>query len=1171
MKTVNIFVALDKSSPTKIPLGRQGENKATKIVFDCNVYAESFGAGTAYLFHQRAPDTCPYPVAIEQDGNTIKWEVSASDTEFAGQGQCELFWYVDDIIAKTQVWSTTVTEALTGTESEEVPEAAQGWVSKVLQAIADIGKVNDEVVKAAVAAYIAENGLPDTGGVGFTSWSYDTDTGYIHLYNEDGEEAIEPLYAPGLGFADLTEDELQQVNTILTRASNYAAQAGQAKEVASASAENATKSAQDAATSAERATQSASAAATSETNASQSASSAAADADLAKQYNDSALKAAGEAAQSLSGAQDAAETAQEAAQEAIAARDGFKVDTTLSQSGQAADAKAVGDALSSLSEDIANLTGGMDLSKLVMTVSAVEGGNRLTLSDGTSEKSVTIPAVAATAEDIEAAVNAYLSENPVIVSTENEPTYADLPKVFITGDITGMSKNDAKDVELDYFSKTDQFHAYINMKWQGTSSINFDKKNFTIKLYSDEAQSTKLKKDFYGWGEQYKFCLKANFVDITHSRNIVSARLWSQIVASRADADKAVFMSAAPNFGAIDGFPFKMYINGKYEGLYTWNIPKDAWMFGMDDSDPNNCVLCAEQNNNGNNSLALGCEFRAACNLDGGDWSVEVPDATTDAVKTGFNALVNFIMTATDEEFIANLGNYANVQSLIDYFCFMIVINGNDSAAKNMLMVTENGGGLWYASMYDMDSTWGQDQQQQDSATSVYPTDFHETNSLLWERMIACFADKIKERYFSLRADILSTANIFYQFEHFSDQISTELYKKDQTVYTLPGTAWNSIDYIESWVVSRLAYTDSYMETLGEETTYYTVSNNLTNAASSNSAATVAEGESYSATITANSGYTLTNITVSMGGVDVTAEAVSGNQINIAAVTGNLVISASTAAQNAVTLNLTGSNFSAYSSDANGATGAELSNGQSLNVATYLYIKLVPNTGYVMSSATCTGGTVNKITDKTSYYFVEVGALTSGTDVAIAVETVEDTFDDDGDMYSLASTITSDGTNGTGVNTGVLTNSGAPDVTLIVDFQLAAAAAYGKVLLSSASNDTDGINLAYGNNYLSLKMQYGYDILTIPVSDLARHKIGIVFDRTNAIVRIYADGELVRTVNNAGEINWLGDNENPLCLLGHYHASTGTASCVNGSIYHCDVYSRVLSTAEVIGKMNSWG
>lgn len=141
MKTINISVALEKSFPTKIQIGRQGENWATKVIFDCSVYAESFGAGTAYLFHQRAPDTCPYPVAIEQDGNTITWDVSASDTEFAGQGQCELRWHVDEVIAKTQVWSTTVTEALAGTESEEVPEAAQSWVNQVLAAISEVGKV----------------------------------------------------------------------------------------------------------------------------------------------------------------------------------------------------------------------------------------------------------------------------------------------------------------------------------------------------------------------------------------------------------------------------------------------------------------------------------------------------------------------------------------------------------------------------------------------------------------------------------------------------------------------------------------------------------------------------------------------------------------------------------------------------------------------------------------------------------------------------------------------------------------------------------------------------------------------------------------------------------------------------------------------------------------------
>lgn len=70
---------------------------------------------------------------------------------------------------------------------------------------------------------------------------------------------------------------------------------------------------------------------------------------------------------------------------------------------------------------------------------------------------------------------------------------------------------------------------------------------------------------------------------------------------------------------------------------------------------------------------------------------------------------------------------------------------------------------------------------------------------------------------------------------------------------------------------------------------YCTVTNNLTNCTSSNSAKQVVEGESYSATITANSGYELKSVTVTMDGSPVT---VSGGTISIANVTGNIVITA---------------------------------------------------------------------------------------------------------------------------------------------------------------------------------------------------------------------------------------------------------------------------------------
>lgn len=73
---------------------------------------------------------------------------------------------------------------------------------------------------------------------------------------------------------------------------------------------------------------------------------------------------------------------------------------------------------------------------------------------------------------------------------------------------------------------------------------------------------------------------------------------------------------------------------------------------------------------------------------------------------------------------------------------------------------------------------------------------------------------------------------------------------------------------------------------------YYSVTNNLTNCTNSNSDTRVIAGQAYTATITANSGYELKSVTVTMGGADISSTAVSGGKITISNVTGNIVITA---------------------------------------------------------------------------------------------------------------------------------------------------------------------------------------------------------------------------------------------------------------------------------------
>lgn len=78
----------------------------------------------------------------------------------------------------------------------------------------------------------------------------------------------------------------------------------------------------------------------------------------------------------------------------------------------------------------------------------------------------------------------------------------------------------------------------------------------------------------------------------------------------------------------------------------------------------------------------------------------------------------------------------------------------------------------------------------------------------------------------------------------------------------------------------------------GEGGTVYSVTNNLDKALSSNSAVSVSEGDSYTATLTAATGYKLNTVTVTMGGVDVTASVYADAVITIAQVTGDIVITA---------------------------------------------------------------------------------------------------------------------------------------------------------------------------------------------------------------------------------------------------------------------------------------
>jgi len=414
----------------------------------------------------------------------------------------------------------------------------------------------------------------------------------------------------------------------------------------------------------------------------------------------------------------------------------------------------------------------------------------------------------------------YGNEYPVSDADATEPTMKDIPKLFFYGTLPTSKDDGELPFRVEYRSLTQEWNGYATLKVQGNSSAKFPKKNFTVKLYSDYARTKKLKVQFRDWGKQSKYVIKANWIDIMHVRNVVGARLWTQIQQTRKNTLPTQLQNT-PRLGAVDGFPIKVYVNGVYHGRYSLNIPKDKWTFNMDDSIDTNVVLCGESNDANTPSVFA----VSSDNIDGTYWSDEIHDEVPATVETAWNRVLSFVVNSTDAQFTTNIADYIDLDSLIDYWIFHTCCGNPDAQGKNQLWISYDLA-HWYISSYDMDQFWGLDFNGNLVVDwdSDYPVMVAKRNTLI-KKLIKNFGSEITARYAVLRSSVLSEGNIIGQIEKWTDICSSELVKEDYAVTTANGDFTeiptkddeNNVQQLRAWVKARLELMDTMVPNFGVE------------------------------------------------------------------------------------------------------------------------------------------------------------------------------------------------------------------------------------------------------------------------------------------------------------------------------------------------------------------
>ena len=385
--------------------------------------------------------------------------------------------------------------------------------------------------------------------------------------------------------------------------------------------------------------------------------------------------------------------------------------------------------------------------------------------------------------------------------SKSDYPYADflLPVVYFEGSTKGMSKDNK--VTLAY--RYDDRAGTCTLKWQGSSSIAYPKKNYTV-VFDNAFEARE------GWGEEKKYCLKADWIDASHLHNVTTAKLWGDIVRTRKTSDLVTRLSALPNCGAIDGFPCFVVINGEWQGIYNFNIPKEGWMFGMDDDNAKHAILCAENSCDATRFLADGVlndSFALEYNAE--------TFAEAD-IQASLNRLINACIDSDGTDIDTTIAQYLDIDSAIDYMILTAAIRAIDILEKNYLLVTFDGT-KWFFSAYDLDCVYGLHWNGSELYNAGYLEDGMASMSFEFiasrHRLFRLLYDNkradIIKRYKELRKTVLSPSWLSYKFYNYGRDIPRTAFDAELTLWgKIPSNNGNDAHYVATWYAERVKWVD---------------------------------------------------------------------------------------------------------------------------------------------------------------------------------------------------------------------------------------------------------------------------------------------------------------------------------------------------------------------------
>lgn len=483
----------------------------------------------------------------------------------------------------------------------------------------------------------------------------------------------------------------------------------------------------------------------------------------------------------------------------------------------------------------------------------------------------------------------YLEKNEFSIKknwTEYDSLVLPIPKtcsvVNILSDTQAEEKHQELPTTIEYWDEYgNYFMKSVKLSAQGGYSLNYPIKNQAVDF--DDAEIK-----FGNWVSVDSFHIKKFYQDVFRGQCIVAYWLTEQVYQTRpygerrpwdylnsidsVETSTGEFSRDFDNFNSEglahpDGFPIKVFFNGKNAGVYAFCLKKSRENYNLKKKNQKHILLDGAidhdfftANGNVSNSWTM-FEVKnpkISKDIEGNDYDGDHPKEPSDdymeakdAIRRLSTAVPVILSQPNDEMKKAKFAEFFNVPFIIDYDLISEISYNWDGYSRNWIWIT-NDGLKWTPTSYDLDSSFGilymgingsyiQPNPEILGTWDRLPTGDHLLKGL--------YRDEMKARYKELRdKNIFTTRNIIGLFEEWIKRIgydnlkediekivlspyiengkvvndsngdpilipSTPTYRDDRYLYKnspREGGCYNSIRRVKNWLNARIEQLDEY-------------------------------------------------------------------------------------------------------------------------------------------------------------------------------------------------------------------------------------------------------------------------------------------------------------------------------------------------------------------------